>query len=74
MDSRANRSFVNEDWVKQRELVIVSKEGAILQCSEHSNVPQIGVVEGITLENGSKKFKTDLEVIKMSSGVTSSLT
>ncbi len=66
VDNGATNSFVNQKWVERMGWEVTPKAGKIVQFMDGSEIPRIGVVEGLTLENGHKILQVDLEVAKLS--------
>ena len=66
VDAGSTSSFVNRAWVEKHDIPIVPQGGKIIQILSKSEEPRIGIVEGLTLENGTKKIKVNLEVGELS--------
>ena len=66
MDAGASTSFIDKRWVEERKLSITPRKGHIVQVTNGGQQPRIGVVEGLTLENGTRVIKVDLEVAELS--------
>ena len=66
VDGGATTSFVDRRWVQRNALPIEPRSGTLTQFVDGSILPRIGVVTGLTLENGNKVLRVDLEVADLS--------
>jgi hypothetical protein len=65
VDSGANTSFVSRDWVLKAGLPIRPVTGVIQQCIDGSEMPRLGVLKDVILENGKYRVKVTLEVVDL---------
>jgi hypothetical protein len=68
VDSGASVSFVSKALVLRMGWHVSPRDGNVQQCLSGEQVPRVGAVEGLTLENGSRRLKVDLEVAVLSGG------
>ena len=66
VDGGATTSFINSDWVADKKIPIRPRTGKIQQFLSSHDMPRIGIVENLLLENGIYKIRVDLEVAPLS--------
>jgi hypothetical protein len=66
VDSGANTSFVSREWVVQQGLKVCPVQGVIQQCIDGSEMPRVGVLKDVILENSSHRVVVTLEVVDLS--------
>jgi hypothetical protein len=66
VDGGATTSFVDRRWINKNGLTIEPRPGTLTQFVDGSTLPCLGVVTGLTLENGDKILQVDLEAADLS--------
>eukprot|EP00697_Spironema_sp_BW2_P016870 gnl/Spiro4/8367_TR4393_c0_g1_i1.p3 gnl/Spiro4/8367_TR4393_c0_g1~~gnl/Spiro4/8367_TR4393_c0_g1_i1.p3 ORF type:complete len:161 (-),score=24.00 gnl/Spiro4/8367_TR4393_c0_g1_i1:312-794(-) len=62
VDGSASASFVSQKFVQQRIYFAIPAESVIKQFVNGYGTPRIGFIEGVILENGSRRLRVRLEV------------
>jgi len=65
VDGGASTSCVDQRWVKKKGLPIEPRTGTIGQFAEGYDVPRIGIVSGLRLQNGERTLRVNLEVMNI---------
>ena len=58
VDGGATHTCVAKSWVEKMNLPIVEASGIFRQAVQGSEIPRIGRIENVTLENGSTPFQS----------------